>query len=72
MENKSVLTNEELNVIELSTKFWNAYNKLEEQHPCDKEEFCHALHICQHLVMIRGIRRLDSENFPIYNKIKNN
>lgn len=39
MENKSNLTNEELNVIELSINLENAYNKLEEQQPSDKEEF---------------------------------
>lgn len=63
---KADLTIDELNVIELSVKLWNAFNKLEEQHPCDKEEFCHALHICQQLVMIRGMRRLNSDLFPIY------
>ena len=63
---KSGLTEKELEAINISAKLWNAYNALEEQHPCDKEEFCRALHICQHLIMIRAIRRMDNDTFPIY------
>jgi hypothetical protein len=70
MENKSNLTNEELNVIELSVQLENAYNKLEEQQPNDKEEFYRALHACRNLVMIRGMRRScdDNEIFIPINK----
>ena len=39
MENKSNLTNEELSILKLTTDLSNAYNKLEEQQPSDKEEF---------------------------------
>ena len=39
MENKSNLTNEELSILKITTDLSNAYNKLEEQQPSDKEEF---------------------------------
>ena len=72
---KKMLNDNEMNVINLLSEAWNEYIKLEHQHPCDKEEFCRALHVCQHLIMIRDIRRQNPELFPIYdeqgNEIKN-
>lgn len=68
---KSGLTEEEQKLIGLTADLWNAYNELPEQHPCDKEEFCHALHICQHLIMIRSVRRMDTDMFPAYEKDEN-
>lgn len=63
---KSGLTDEESKLIELTAELWNGYSRLQEQHPSDKEEFCRALHICQHLIMIRAVRRADSDMFPVY------
>lgn len=63
-----MLNKQEMEVIHLLADAWNKYIKLQHQHPCDKDEFCHALHICQHLVMIRDIRRQDADNFPIYDE----
>ena len=67
MENKSNLTNEELRIIDLTVNLENAYNKLEEQQPSDKEEFYRLLHACRNLVMIRGFRRSCNNNeiFPV-------
>ena len=67
MEYKSNLTNEELSILKLTTDLSNAYNKLEEQQPSDKEEFQRALHACRNLVMIRGFRRSCNNNeiFPV-------
>ena len=40
---------------------WNEYLKLEIQHDDDVEEFRHAIHRLQHLVMIRQVRRNHSD-----------
>ena len=56
-------------LINLTAQLWNKYIKLPQQHPCDKEQFCHALHICQHLIMIREARRNDPQLF--YNEENN-
>ena len=70
-----MLNDGEIKVIELLSEAWNNFLKLEHQHPCDKEQFCNALHICQHLIMIRDVRRQNPEIFPCYdengNEIKN-
>ncbi len=59
---------EELELIKLTSELWNKYVKLPTQHPCDQEEFCHALHICQHLIMIRDMRREMPQLFPMYDE----
>ena len=38
---------------------WNAWCKLEHKHPNASEEFCSAIHICQYLVGMRQLARVD-------------
>ena len=40
---------------------WDSYVHLPVQHPDDLEEFRHALHRLQHLVMIREVRSRHSD-----------
>ena len=59
------MTEKEIKIIELLMEVYDAYSELDEQHKDDKTEFVNALHILQHLVMIRSVRRKNPELFPI-------
>jgi hypothetical protein len=54
----------ELEIISLLVNVWNKYLELPEQHCCDRQEFCDAIHRLQHLVMIRDARRNHPDIFP--------
>lgn len=59
------MTEKEIKIIELLMEVYDAYSDLDEQHKDDKAEFINALHILQHLVMIRSVRRKNPELFPV-------
>lgn len=54
---------QEQEIIDLLALAWNKFLHLEEQHPCDREEFMRAIHQAQHLIMIRETRRNHPEQF---------
>ena len=60
-----MLHDDEKKVLDLTTDLWNTYIKLSVQHPEDQDEFRHALHVLQHLVMIREPRRNHPDLFYI-------
>lgn len=55
----------EFKLIEMLADVWNGYLELLEQHPCDRQEFCDAIHRLQHLIMIRETRRNHPDMFPM-------
>lgn len=63
------MTKKEIELIEMLKTFWDEYEKLPQQHPCDQQEMCNAIHIAQHLIMIRETRRKHPNIFPIYTDI---
>lgn len=63
------MTDKEIELIEMLNTFWNEYVKLPQQHPCDQQEMCQAIHVAQHLLMIREMRRNHSDMFPIYTEV---
>lgn len=66
------MTDQEKEIIDLTAEIWNKYIQLPVQHPCDRDEFCKALHICQHLVMIRETRENNRDLFYIESENKIN
>ena len=64
------MKDQEKQLIDLTCQLWNKFVKFPQQHPCDKDEFCKALHIIQHLIMIRETRRNNPQLF--YNQENNN
>lgn len=63
------MTEKEIKLIEMLKTFWDEYEKLPQQHPYDQQEMCNAIHIAQHLIMIRETRRKHPNIFPIYTDI---
>ena len=63
-----MVNEKQLQIINLLSEAFNKYIELDVQHPNDQMEFCNAIHRCQHLIMIRDVRRNDPKNFPIYKK----
>lgn len=55
----------EKDIVLLLNDVYERYSGLPVQHKDDMPEFVNALHVLQHLVMIRGVRREDSEMFPL-------
>lgn len=53
---ESKLTKQERKVLKFSADFCRAYFKLPKQHICDIDEFVRAIHTCQYLIAVRGIR----------------
>lgn len=62
---ESRMTNEEKEIVLLLNDVYEKYSSLQQQHHSDMDEFVNALHILQHLVMIRGIRRRYPDMFPM-------
>lgn len=60
-----MMTDEEKDIILLLGEVYEKYVSLKQQHYGDLDEFVNALHVLQHLVMIRGVRRDNPEMFPI-------
>lgn len=42
-----------------------AFGRLEEQHPAERQEFANAIHMCQHLLVIRIARRHYPVGWPV-------
>ena len=62
---ESRMTDEEKEIVLLLNDVYEKYSSLQQQHHSDMDEFVNALHILQHLVMIRGIRRRYPDMFPM-------
>lgn len=62
------MTEKEKKIIHLLEEIYEEYIDLDFQHKDDLKEFVNALHIIQHLVMIRSVRREYSDLFPIDKK----
>lgn len=57
-----VLTADEQGVAQMIGDAWNAYLLLPVEHPCDKEEFCRAIHACQNIILSRpAVRALSTK-----------
>ena len=65
---KDGLNEQEGKVMDALIKAWNEYIKLEKQHSSDINEFCNGIHICQHALTIRILRRDYPEGYPIKNR----
>ncbi len=61
MDNK--LTEQEIKILDMLANAWNYYNKLEEYHPSDKQEFTEGIHRAQDIVMTRLAVRVHPELF---------
>ena len=61
-----MITPAEKEIIDLLVLAWNKFIRLDEQHPCDKNEFMQGIHQAQQIIMIRDVRRNNPEIFPIY------
>lgn len=59
------MNQQEIDIIMLLENIYQKFSALEEQHYKDKEEFIQALHVLQHLIMIRGVRREYPDLFPL-------
>lgn len=59
------MTEKEQKIIHMLESLYEEYSSLDTQHKDDMKEFINALHILQHLVMIRSVRRKYSDLFPI-------
>lgn len=56
---KDGLTKQEEKVLRMTARLWNAYGKLKEVHPSEKEELQLYIHQIQYLVARRVAKRLD-------------
>ena len=59
------MTVEEKEIVLLLNDVYEKYSSLQQQHHSDMDEFVNALHILQHLVMIRSVRRKYPGMFPM-------
>lgn len=55
------ITPEERNVIDKLAEAFNAFVKLPILHPMEREEFCHAIHAAQTIVMARPVQQSFNE-----------
>lgn len=44
---------EEHRLAQMLGDVWNAYLELPIEHPCEREEFCRAIHACQDMILSR-------------------
>jgi len=59
------MTDEEKEIVMMLSDVYEKYAGLPEQHHDDMPEFVNALHVLQHLVMIRSVRRRHPDMFPL-------
>lgn len=57
-------TDQEKIVLDRLADAWNEYVKLPTQHPCDAEEFMHAIHAAQGIIATRVARTTDPATWP--------
>lgn len=54
-----MITDKEMQCIDLSRDLWNAFMELPIQHPADREDFCFHIHAIQNMLLGReGLRQL--------------
>jgi hypothetical protein len=53
-------------VLDLLSRAWNVFNKLEPTHPMHKDEFCKGIHDCQAVLTHRIVQRDDPDKFPTH------
>ena len=63
------MTDGEKEILFLLNDVYDRFSELPEQHSADMGEFVNALHILQHLVMIRSVRRKYPDIFPVKLKV---
>ncbi len=51
------MTRREVKVVDRLGDAFNEFCKLKAVHPTEREEFCHAIHAAQTIVMARGAQR---------------
>lgn len=51
------LSPEERAIVDAAARIWNDFLDLPIEHPCDRQEFCAAVHAVQALVLMRPGRR---------------
>ena len=68
MEREDGLTIEEGIIMDNLVDAWNAFIKLPQTHPCEKEDFMNGIHQCQNTLCMRVLRRDYPEGYPIYKK----
>ena len=51
------MTEEERDVLELTVELTNTFSALPVEHPSDQEEFTHAIHRIQDMILSRPARR---------------
>ena len=64
MKNKFKRTKNEEKVLVHLEKAVKAWSKLEHQHPMANDEFVRGIHICQYLIGMRQIARIDNRWSP--------
>ena len=64
------MNEDEKEIVFLLNEVYAKYSALQVQHHSDMDEFVNALHILQHLVMIRGVRRSYPDIFPLNLKVE--
>lgn len=65
MIRKDGLTEEEGKIMDSLVLAWNSFLKLERQHPNEVNYFGDGIHMCQHMLMNRILRRDYPEAYPI-------
>lgn len=67
MNDDNMLTQEEINVLELLGKAASAFFGLETVHPSDSLDFTYAIHLAQNLVLARpGMRQYQARTGHVY------
>lgn len=61
------LNEQEGKVMDSLVDAWNEFIKLDRQHPSELSDFANGIHICQHQLAMRILRR----DYPIGYPIKN-
>ena len=59
------MNEDEKELVLLLNDVYDKYMSLPEQHYQDRSEFVNALHVLQHLIMIRSVRRMNPDMFPL-------
>ncbi|WP_227726211.1 hypothetical protein [Yersinia proxima] len=62
------LSADEQRVAQMLGDAWNQYLQLSIEHPCDRDEFCRAIHNCQRIILARPAIRGLAEKGQGYKK----
>jgi DNA-binding SARP family transcriptional activator len=58
-----LLTTDELALLDQITEVCNTFNRLDEHHPCERDEWVSTIHILQRQIMARAARRAYPDRF---------